>query len=515
MRKIVFIYFVLLGLLPLFGVHDFTVNGETSTTVAIGDSLHFEFEFESVGNAADFAFGVELIGQEIPIFSGNYLLFQDGGMLDETGLDGIFAGGFSNFIQLPEGTTLTITLTDDEVSGMVSIEFEQLDTEFSISGSVTQEGDWFDLPVIGGLVYTVYNGGIDVLMELLNNFDLETFLAFIASDHYILSDLTGFLGTYQIFVPEEIPDVVCMTGVYSLLDIEGGFIPPAIQEVSVNGHVSGIDFFYSEPDGDFYGMVVDSENEAIANAGFMMDNPNGTIPHFFTSDSLGNFSISLADGEYGYTVTALGYEILTDMVDISGGDVYREIVLEGMGGIGGEFWGFVYNEENEPIINAEIMVLSMSGADPLYTYSMGDGSFGIDLANGSYSYMASHSMYVGVTGEFEIADGDTYQEITMSPVTGNDEALSLISEVICYPNPFNPITTLHFSIEEEAPVILNIFNLKGQKVNSIDPGILKTGNHQITWNGNDLKNNPCASGIYFFHLKTGNKDQILKAIMLK
>jgi len=84
-----------------------------------------------------------------------------------------------------------------------------------------------------------------------------------------------------------------------------------------------------------------------------------------------------------------------------------------------------------------------------------------------------------------------------------------------YPNPFNPITTLQFSLQEEAPVILDIFNLKGQKVNSIDPGILKTGNHQIIWNGNDLKNNLCASGIYFFHLKTGKNNQILKAIMLK
>jgi hypothetical protein len=378
-----------------------------------------------------------------------------------------------------------------------------------------QKGGWIDLPVMGGLVYTVYNGGIDVLMELLNNFDLETFLAFIASDHYILSDLTGFLGTYQIFVPEEIPDVVCMTGVYSLLDIEGGFISPAIQEVSVNGHVSGIDFFYAEPDGDFYGMVVDSDNEPIANAGFMMDNPNGTIPYFFTSDSLGNFSISLADGEYGYTVTALGYEILTDIVDISGGDVYREIVLEGIGGFGGAFWGYVYNEENEPIINAEIMLLSMSGADPLYTYSMGDGSFGIDLINGSYSYMASHSMYVGVTGEFEIADEDTYLEITMSPVTSIDEELLGIRNVICYPNPFNPNTNISFQLQAGGETKLEIYNTRGQLVKTGIDENLASGTHTYNWQGDDEAHNKAGSGVYVYRLSFGREIKSGRIVLIK
>ena len=515
MKKIVFIYFVLLGLLPLFGVHDFTVNGETNTTVAIGDSLHFEFEFESVGNSADFEFGVELLGQEIPLFSGNYLLFQDAGMLDETGLDGFFAGGFSNFIQLPEGTTLTVTLTDEDISDQVSIQFEQLDTEFSIAGTVLQESGWIDLPVIGGLVYSVYNGGLDVLMELLNNFDLETFLAFIESDHYILSDLTGFLGTYQIFIPEEIPDVVCMTGVYSLLDIEGGFIPPEIQEVTVNGHVTGIDFFYAEPDGDFYGMVVDSENEPIANAGFMMDNPNGTIPYFFTSDSLGNFSISLADGEYGYTVTALGYEILTDMVEIAGGDVYREIVLEGIGGIGGEFWGYVLNENSEPIVNAEIMLLSFAGGEPVYLYSMGDGSFGIDLANGSYSYMVNHYQHIGVTGEFEISDGDVYEEIVMSPVVGTEANLPGISEVICYPNPFNPNTNISFQLQAGGETKLEIYNTRGQLIKTAIDANLASGTHIYNWQGNDETDNKAGSGVYIYRLSFGREIKSGRIVLIK
>ncbi|MCF7918329.1 MAG: T9SS type A sorting domain-containing protein [Candidatus Cloacimonetes bacterium] len=506
---------LLVSFIPLAAVHNFTVNGATSTTIAIGDSMYFEFEFEVEGNAADFAFGVEILGQEIPIFSGNYLLFQDGGMLDETGLDGAFAGGFANFIQLPEGTTLTVTLTDEDISDMVSIQFEQLNTNYSISGNVLQEGSWIDLPVMGGLVYTIYNGGIDVLMELLNNFDLETFLAFIASDHYILSDLTGFLGDYQIFVPEDIPDVVCMTGVYSLLDINGGFIPPAIQEITVNGHETGIDFMYYFPDGDFYGIVTDPEGELIANAGFMLDNPNSSIPYFFVSDSVGAFSISLSDGIYDYTVTAIGYGILTDTVEIDGGDVYREVVLEPIGGIGGQFYGYVYNQNAEPVINAQLMVIPAAGGDPLYEYSMGDGSFSFDLANGIYGYMVSHSLYIGVTGDFEIADANVYEEIVMSPVVGTDGDLTGISEVICYPNPFNPCTTISFQVQQAGEVKLEIFNSRGQRVQTLLNSALEKGFYEYNWQGEDEQQQEAASGLYIYRLSSGSGQISGKLLLLK
>ncbi len=504
-------------LLPLSAVHDFTINGQDALTVSVSDSLHFEFEFESVGNSADFDFSVEILGQQIPLFSGNYLLFQDGGMLDETGLDGSFSGGFNNFIQLPESTTLIITLTDEEVSDAVEVQFVQLDTDFSISGNVLQEGTWIDLPVIGGLVYTIYNGGIEVLIELLENFDLETFLAFIASDHYILSDLTGFLGDYQIFIPEDIPNVTCITGVYSYLDLEGGFIPPDFQEVTVNGHLSDIDFMYLLPDGDFYGVVIDEDGDPIANAAFLMDNPNSVIPYVFASDELGNFAISLADGTYEYTVTALGYSVLTDEVTINGGDVYREIILEEIGGEpDGQFYGFVRNEQSEPVVNAEIMIIPITPAgDPQYVYTMADGSFGIALYNGTYSYMVSHAWYIGVTGEFEIAGADVYHEIVMLPVNENDNDVLYTNDLKAYPNPFNPTTSIEFYISQAGETTLNIYNLKGELVNTLLSADLEAGKYTVTWDGRDENKIKVASGIYFCCLKTGERLFTRRMILLK
>ena len=515
--KYLFLFFAIFAFLsPLSAVHDFTINGQESLTVAVSDSLYLEFEFESVGNSADFDLSVSIIGQEIPLFSGNYLLFQDAGMLDTTGLDGSFAGGFNNFIQLPEGTTLVITLTDEDVSDAVEIQFEQLDTEFSISGTVLQEGGWIDLPVMGGLVWTVYNGSAEYLIDLFENFNLEGLLEFISSDHYLLSDITGFLGTYQIFIPEEIPDVPCAVGVYSALDINGEFIAPDAQEVTVNGHLSGIDFFYSDPDGEFSGLVLNADSEPIASAAFIMENPNSTIPWFFSTDENGAFVRAMSNGTYNYTVAAMGYEIYADSVTINDDNVYLEIVLTEIAGEpDAEFYGFVLNEESEPVVNAEIMLIPISGGDTQYVYTMGDGSFGIELFNGEYSYMVSHAWYIGATGEFEIAGEDVYLEIVMELVDENTEDLLSIQNLLAYPNPFNPQINFSFQLNAADKIILKIYNIRGELVNTLINQNLAAGDHYFSWTGINCHNEAVGSGVYYYRMQSNVSQTSGKMLLLK
>ena len=516
MKNILICFIILIFMYPLSAVHNFTINGQESLTVAVSDSLYLEFDFENEGNSADFDLSIEIIGQQIPLFSGNYMLFQDGGMLDTTGLDGTFAGGFNNFIQLPEGTTLVVTLTDEEVSDAVEIQFEQLDTDFSISGSVTQESGWIDLPVMGGVVFTIYNGSAEYLIDLFENFSLEALMEFISSDHYLLSDLTGLLGTYQIFIPEDIPDVACAVGVYSALDLNGEFIAPEIQEVTVNGNINSINFYYAYPDGDFSGLVLNTEGEPIENAAFVMENPNSNIPWFFTTDETGAFLFALANGTYSYTVTALGYEIYTDEVTINNDNVYQEIVLQGSGGEpGGEFYGFVLNEQNEPVVNAEIVIIPVSGGDTQFVYTMGDGSFSIELMNGIYNYMVSHAWYIGVTGDFEIADSDVYLDIFMQPVDSNDEDVIGFKKLIAYPNPFNPSTRISFQLIESGWIKLDIFNSRGELVKTLIDDNIAAGSHEYIWEGEDNQGNDTASGIYIYRLSNEEKNESGKLILLK
>ncbi|MCK4696180.1 MAG: T9SS type A sorting domain-containing protein [Candidatus Cloacimonetes bacterium] len=86
-----------------------------------------------------------------------------------------------------------------------------------------------------------------------------------------------------------------------------------------------------------------------------------------------------------------------------------------------------------------------------------------------------------------------------------------------YPNPFNPSTTISFSIlekDKEKPVTLNIYNIKGQKVKTLVNNKFDAGEHSVVWDGRDFKGKPVSSGIYFYKLKIDGKNIDTKRCLL-
>ena len=85
-----------------------------------------------------------------------------------------------------------------------------------------------------------------------------------------------------------------------------------------------------------------------------------------------------------------------------------------------------------------------------------------------------------------------------------------------YPNPFNPTTTISFSIPEESKVELAVFNIKGQKVKILANNDFDKGNHSVVWNGNDDTGKPVSSGVYLYKLNVnGNSKSVKKCLLLK
>ena len=83
------------------------------------------------------------------------------------------------------------------------------------------------------------------------------------------------------------------------------------------------------------------------------------------------------------------------------------------------------------------------------------------------------------------------------------EIKSLPKEIVleeAYSNPFNPSTTLYFSIPEDAFVFLEIYNLQGSLIEALISETLLAGYHSIVWNANEH-----ASGIYFIQMKVDNQ----------
>ncbi len=86
-----------------------------------------------------------------------------------------------------------------------------------------------------------------------------------------------------------------------------------------------------------------------------------------------------------------------------------------------------------------------------------------------------------------------------------------------YPNPFNPSTSISFSVIRPQTVTIGIYNIKGQLVKKLFEEYVSQVNvkHSIIWNGRDDDNNKVSSGTYFINMKVADKTFIRKAILMK
>ena len=84
-----------------------------------------------------------------------------------------------------------------------------------------------------------------------------------------------------------------------------------------------------------------------------------------------------------------------------------------------------------------------------------------------------------------------------------------------FPNPFNPVTTITYSIPKSAHVNLRIYDVRGRLITSLVNGQKTAGEHTATWNGEDKGGSLVASGVYFVRLESRGKVQTRKIVMLK
>ena len=78
------------------------------------------------------------------------------------------------------------------------------------------------------------------------------------------------------------------------------------------------------------------------------------------------------------------------------------------------------------------------------------------------------------------------------------------------PNPFNPTTTIEFSVQRESGVVLKVYNVSGQEVATLVEEKLTPGIHSVVW---DAKGMP--SGTYFYTIKSVGYAETKKMLLLK
>jgi len=121
-----------------------------------------------------------------------------------------------------------------------------------------------------------------------------------------------------------------------------------------------------------------------------------------------------------------------------------------------------------------------------------------NVVNGvSYYYKIEDVDYAGVAKLHDIV-------VTATP-TGKEESTLVKGFRLqpCFPNPFNPETTLRFELGKAADVSVQVYDLLGNLVNTLTNSAYQPGEYSLSWNGRDAHDRLSATGIYFLCISSG------------
>jgi len=133
-----------------------------------------------------------------------------------------------------------------------------------------------------------------------------------------------------------------------------------------------------------------------------------------------------------------------------------------------------------------------------------------DLSPGTYHYTIVGIFSVGETNTLELE-----VEITTS-VEGDEAVIPLTTRLQGnYPNPFNPETTISYSIEQEGMATIEIYNINGQLVRTLVRSHHTPGEYSVIWTGEDNQDRKLRSGVYLYRMKSGKYISTKKMLILK
>jgi len=127
--------------------------------------------------------------------------------------------------------------------------------------------------------------------------------------------------------------------------------------------------------------------------------------------------------------------------------------------------------------------------------------------------------YYVVTAAYDDLES-CYSNSAQAP-TSHGQKVSGTTTVACtalrgnFPNPFNPVTTVSFSLAAPDHAELAVYNIRGQRVRTLVNQTLAAGEHTVAWNGADDNGRACSTGVYFCCLRTGGKNITHKMLLLK
>jgi len=192
-------------------------------------------------------------------------------------------------------------------------------------------------------------------------------------------------------------------------------------------------------------------------------------------------------------------------------------------------WGVLWNDQGNCVAynqqdNSKVNFFSTDEANynkclingnfnaflPLIGISGGDVEFHIPKSNDWYSFLnnsncLSNSQLISATF---VLYGNALNKVNESEVS------QLLNNQV-FPNPFNKVTNIKFSLENPSIVSLKIYNIHGELVKTLIDGLLQSGEHSIQWLGENDLSEMLNSGIYYYQLISGEQHATDKIVLIR
>jgi hypothetical protein len=175
--------------------------------------------------------------------------------------------------------------------------------------------------------------------------------------------------------------------------------------------------------------------------------------------------------------------------------------------------GVVRQTTLQPIPGATVSAGSISAT------TNNSGAYTLILPAGTYSVTAQATDFQSQTIENVIVYEDQTTTANFKLTPGSEAWLDTppakTDLIGCAPNPFNPQTTIRYSLRDHSTMRLYIYNQRGQVVRRMVDQEQPSGYYSIIWDGKDSSGRSCGSGLYLIRMESGSFSKIVKAILLK
>ncbi len=227
-------------------------------------------------------------------------------------------------------------------------------------------------------------------------------------------------------------------------------------------------------------------------------------PQVITETDLSDTTwISLPNGNYRWAVKAIYTNGVSSVPSFS--NIIEKFQYTGL------IAGVVRSSSNTPIAGAHVT------ANGITATTNNGGAYTLMLPVGTYDVTASATGYFTQTAQGIQVNANQTTTLNFVMALPNEDVVQVSATALIgnYPNPFNPETTISYSVKEPAPVKIEIFNTKGQLVRTLVNQIQPSGFYSEIWNGTDERGNPVASGVYMYRMTAGNYSSHRKMMLIK